>query len=373
MTSKQRFMQTMTFGSPDRAPMMEICLWSHTRQRWISEGMPPEVDGSLMTGCDYFGLEGYDSLYLNATGPHPPVEEKVLAEDADHVTFIDAWGRTRMARKSGTVDGMRLSMDTYIAFPVRDRQSFAQFRHRFEGPPDERYPQDYPQVKTVLAGSEKPLTLLNPLAGTFGYYSMLRNWMGTEGVSYLLYDDPALIEECLEFLTDFAIRVLEKAARETRFDFYFIHEDMSFKNGPLVSPEMFRRFFMPHYKRFISFLRGHGINLILVDTDGNHEVLTPLFLEAGVNGFGPMERAAGMDPVATRRQYGRSLVMLGGVDKREIAKGRRAIEREVAQSIAPIIDQGGYIPTIDHSIPPDISLEDFRYYLDLKRKVIGVK
>jgi uroporphyrinogen decarboxylase len=199
---------------------------------------------------------------------------------------------------------------------------------------------------------------------------MLRNWMGTEGVSYMLYDNPNLVCECLEFLTDFATRLLARALREVKFDFYYIHEDMSYKNGPLVSPKTFRDLFLPHYKRLVGLLKSKGVEVVLVDTDGNHEVLIPLFIEAGVDGFGPVERAADMDPVKLRKQYGKAVCMVGGIDKRAIAKGRKAIRQAVYGTIVPLIEQGGFIPTIDHAIPPDVSLDDFRYYLDLKRKVI---
>jgi uroporphyrinogen decarboxylase len=112
------------------------------------------------------------------------------------------------------------------------------------------------------------------------------------------------------------------------------------------------------------------VQLVLVDTDGNFEALIPEFLDAGVEGFCPMEVAAGMDPVRMRRRYGKSFCMLGGIDKREIAQGRRAITRQINKVILPLIEQGGYIPTIDHSIPPDVSYNNFLYYLDKKRQAI---
>jgi len=371
MTGRDRFMKTLLFESTDCVPCMEIALWQQTKERWVAEGMPPEVGSDLMRGSEHFDLEGYDTVAIDATMPRPPLEHRVLEETDEHVLFVDALGRKRKALKTGTVGGQRMSMDQYVAFAVHDRESFRRFKQHYLGPTEERYPQDWAGVVAGLKASEKPLTLLDPLSGTFGYYSMLRNWMGTEGVSLLLYDDVALVEECLEFLTEFALRTLARAVTEVKFDFYYIHEDMSYKNGPLVSPAMFRRLFLPHYKRLIEFLRSHGVELIMVDTDGNHELLTPVFLDAGVDGFGPIERAADMDPVKIRRQYGQRVAMVGGVDKREIAKGRRAIEKEIAHTIAPILDQGGFIPTIDHAIPPDVSLADFEYYLDLKRKALA--
>jgi len=371
MTEKERYVNTMSFGKFDRIPNMEICLWGQTRERWLAEGMPENTNTAFIEhGEPYFGLEGYESVHIDAIAPYPLMESRTIEETGEYLVFVDGMGRTRRARKSGTVGGTRMSMDTYLDFPVKDMKSFREFRKGYEGPLEERYPKNWPKVREAALKTDRPLTLMNPLNGTFGYYSMLRNWMGTEGLSYLFYDDPALIRECLEFLTDFVLRLLEKAVSEITFDFYYVHEDMSYKNGPLVSPALFKSLFLPQYRRFVGFLKSHGVKIVLVDTDGNHDVLTPLFLEAGVDGFGPIERAADMDPVVIRKKYGKSVCMAGGIDKREIAKGRAAIEREVNKIIVPLIDQGGFIPMIDHSIPPDISLKDFQYYLELKEKAI---
>jgi len=372
MTPKERFVRNLAFESVDRAPFMEIAVWGQTRARWIGEGMPDDVNTSFMhRGSEYFGLEGYETVQIDAIAPRPPRAQEVLEEIGEYVLFIDELGRTRRALTTGTVDGTRMSMDTYIDFPVRDTDSFSEYRKGYDSCYDgERYPADWERTRAMAAETDLPLTLLDPLVGTFGYYSMLRNWIGTENLCYMLYDNPKLVEECLEVLTEFALRVLSKAVREIPFDFYYIHEDMAGKGGPLMGPELFRKFILPHYKRFVDFLKSNGVKIVLVDTDGDHRVLIPVMLEAGVDGFGPMERAAGMDPVAIRREYGRSLCMVGGVDKREIAKGPKAIDAELARSVLPIIDQGGFIPTIDHAVHPAVSLDDFNYYLERKRRIL---
>lgn len=368
MTTKERFINTLQFKAVDRIPFMEIALWGQTVKRWIGEGAPADLNSSLMMGNAYFGLEGYETARIDAIAPCPPFEARTIEENEEHIVFSDHLGRTRKGLK---VDGKYTSvcMDHYIAFPVKDAESFRAMRKRYEGDPAERYPRDWNAIAGKLRSSNKPVTLLDPLSGTFGYYSMLRNWFGTEPLCYLFYDEPDLIRECLDFLTEFAIRTLAPAVRDVKFDFYIIHEDLAGKGGPLIGPNLFREFILPHYKRFIEFLRKNGVGLILVDTDGDFEVLIPLFLETGIEGFCPMEVAAGMDPVATRKKYGKSFSMMGGVDKREIAKGKRAIDAQIAK-LAPLIHDGGYIPTIDHSVPPDVSFSDFQYYLAQKRNVI---
>jgi uroporphyrinogen decarboxylase len=368
MTTKERFVNALLFRPVDRVPNLEIGVWGQTRERWLTEGAPASAfEHVFLKGSDYFQLDGCEGTGLNPCGPIPPFEYEVREENPEWLIFRDAMGRVRKGLK---VDGKYTSicMDHYLEFPVKDRASFLEMRKRYAGTCDARYPQDWPAFIERTKALDKPLGI-NGIYGDFGFYSMLRTWIGTEPLSYLFYDDPALIHECLDFLEEHIVELYARALREVKFDYIIIHEDLAGKGGPLLGPKLFREFILPHYKRYIEFLKAAGIQVVIVDTDGDFEALIPEFLEAGVNGFNPMEIAAGMDPVRMRRKYGKSFSMVGGVDKREIAKGRAAIDREVAK-IAPLIAEGGYIPWIDHTVPPDTALADFQYYLERKRKVI---
>jgi uroporphyrinogen decarboxylase len=187
----------------------------------------------------------------------------------------------------------------------------------------------------------------------------------------MFYDDPALVEEMIEFNTDFLLELVEPALQQVHFDYFNFFEDCAGKGGPLFGPDIFRKFFMKAYKRIIERLNKAGILAIWVDSDGDCEVLLPLWMEAGVNGSWPLEQMSGMDPVRLRKKFGNDLVLAGGIDKMEIAKGRKAIERELHAKIPPMLESGGYIPHIDHSIPPEISYQDFLYYMEQKNKLMG--
>jgi uroporphyrinogen decarboxylase len=119
------------------------------------------------------------------------------------------------------------------------------------------------------------------------------------------------------------------------------------------------------------FLHSNGINVILLDSDGSIDQLIPIWLDAGVTGVYPLEVAAGEDVVALRRKYGKRLAMFGGVDKRILARGRAEIERHLFQDVKLpwMLMQGGYTPLIDHSVPPDVSLENFMYYWNIVKAV----
>ena len=153
-------------------------------------------------------------------------------------------------------------------------------------------------------------------------------------------------------------------------DWAFYWEDMAGKAGPLCSPATYRRFVLPRLKHLAELLHAHGIRHIIVDSDGNSDVLIPLWLEVGVNGLRPFEVAAGCDPLAIRRKYGANLVIQGGIDKRALALGREAIEREVLSKVPWLCLQGGYFPQVDHLVPPDVSLENYCYYAQLLRAVV---
>jgi uroporphyrinogen decarboxylase len=154
------------------------------------------------------------------------------------------------------------------------------------------------------------------------FYGFLRDWVGVKKLSLMLYDDPDLVHEMMDYLAGFYIEVLHRALDEVDIDFAMFWEDMCYKTGPLLSPAMFREFMLPHYKRVTSFLVDHGVELSWVDCDGNIEALIPLWIEGGVRGFYPLEVASGMDAGALRAEYGQQIVIWGNVDKRALAQGR---------------------------------------------------
>jgi hypothetical protein len=143
-----------------------------------------------------------------------------------------------------------------------------------------------------------------------------------------------------------------------------------FKDDPLCSPATYRTFMLPPLKRVTEVLHRYGVDIIIVDSDGNNDVLVPLWLEAGITGLRPFEIAAGCDPVAMRKRYGHNLIIQGGVDKRALALSREAIDREVLSKVPWLCLQGGYFPQVDHLVPPDVPLENYVYYSQLMRHVV---
>jgi len=126
----------------------------------------------------------------------------------------------------------------------------------------------------------------------------------------------------LNTFTELWIAVYSEVLAEVEIDAVHIWEDISFGKGPMVSPNIIKEFMLPYYKRFTSFLKSKGIDIILVDTDGNCMDIIPLFIEGGVTGMYPFEVECGIDIVKVRKKFPK-LQMMGGIPKLDISLGKK--------------------------------------------------
>lgn len=373
MNERERFLNTMHFRPVDRAPMWSPPdVWASTWKRWEGEGYGATATklvgehGGAGSLCfwDYFGCDRQDEVGIYY-GFSPGFEYKVIEENERTITYRNFEGIVMSEFKVGR----ETSMPHWVDFPIKTREDFRENVYRWNLNFEERFPKDW-EAKCKLWKSRKiPLRMWADREG--GFYGPLRNLFGVELLSYLFYDDIAFIEEVLDAKADAMIRIIDRIWQDTDFDYFVFWEDMCFKNGPLLSPEMFERYLVPRYQRVTDCLRSKGCDTIFVDSDGDVRKLTPLWLKAGVNGILPFEVQAGMDVVQFRKEYGKDLLLIGGIDKRAIARGRKEIDAELVR-VAPLVEEGGYIPWPDHSIPPDVCYDNFLYFMErLERLVEG--
>jgi uroporphyrinogen decarboxylase len=359
VNARQRFHETMHFGSPDRVPYWEMGFWGQTIDRWEDEGMPPDIHHVHL-----FGFDRREMVPINH-GIIPGFREQTIEDTERYVIKRHGDGVLSKRMKEGEARGTPPSMDQRYEFPVRDRASWNDFKRRLNPKSPCRYPAFWEDYKRCVRDRDYPLGIHG--GSLFGYP---RNWMGFETASIMMYDDPGLMHEIMDYLADFMIQLITPALAEIGdIDYGIFWEDMCYKTASIISPKHFKEFMVPHYQRITAVMRKHGVDVIMVDSDGHVDELVPLWLEGGVNGVYPFEVAAGEDVVALRKQYPRDLLMFGGIDKRALAKDRRAIEEEVYSKVPWLVEQGGYIPGIDHAVPHDVPYANYRYYRDLLRRV----
>jgi uroporphyrinogen decarboxylase len=302
----------------------------------------------------------------------PGFEYEEIEEDDRTVTFRDALGRVRKALKEGSINGARMSMDTYIDFPVSDMADWLDIKRRLDPTSPQRYEPNWQVTRIDGWRNRKHPLIFGPNTSTEGFYWFAREMMGTEGLTYAFFDQPRLVHDIMEHQMNFLIEGSRPVLEKTSIDYIVLSEDMAMKTGPLLSPRLYREFIFHRLKKVVEFFKTNGTRYVGIDTDGNPEALIPMLMDAGVDFIWPLERAADQDPVRLRKKYGKSLVIWGGVDKRVLKKGKTAIDKHLRE-LSPLIEQGGFIPIIDHTVPPDISWDNFQYYMQQKTKLLEGK
>ena len=364
MTGRERFLAVMDYGPFDRVPNHELGVWPQTIERWRGEGMPEDLHFDWFAGEPKLGMDRREFVNVNF-GMIPPFEFELLERTQRHEVFRDSNGIVHRALIEGSISGGRMCMDQYLSFPVETLADFRKLKARYVADLECRHPA-VERDKLLPSWKERDdVLVLGRNCAATGFYWRAREWMGTENLSFAWYDNPRLAHEMMEFFCDFTIEAARPVLRETDVEYFTLNEDFAMKTGPLLSPDTFRTFIYPHLKRLVEFLKSSGARYVWLDSDGNPSVLVPMLMDAGIDMLWPLERAADMDPVRLRREFGQGLRLSGGVDKRELAKGPEAIRAHLLE-LQPLVEQGGFIPTVDHTVPPDVSWDNFRYYMDAK-------
>jgi uroporphyrinogen decarboxylase len=375
ITPRERFKAVMNFEKTDRLPWFE---WPYTEViiRWIEEGLPIreilkqeevlEGDGScpystarlVFDVSTYFGFENFYQEEYNVIidqGPLPRFPCKTLKDTEEHKIIRSVDGTTKEVLKENS-----FYMPMWLDWPVKNEDDWEKFKVRFDPNDPRRYPKDWgDELIDHFKNAQFPVVMwLN------GFFMKGRECMGTIPFVTSFYKNPKIVKDIMDFHRWFTVECIKEAVEilKSNIDIIIIGEDIAYKHGPHISPNLFREFILPNYKELIDFLRRNGIKNIFVDSDGNIIPLIPLFIEAGVNGFLPLEVASGVDAVALRKEYGKSILLIGNIDKRAIIRGEDAIEREVSSKLPYLKKEGGYIPMIDHVLSPDIPLKNFKDY-----------
>ena len=328
MNNRTRFLNTLRFLPVDHPPLTAGGEWATTRRRWESEGLPRGADLN-----DYFSLEplpirpvAVDTLLC------PPFKERIIEGTGEFVVKINARGVKERNFKHGN------SMPEHLEYPIKGPADLAWLRERLNPDVPDR-------VSTAWLDDARRMQDAGTVVFCNGgmYFGFLNEHMGTQPLLYAYFDSPDFIHAVNDLLCTCCERAFETVLPHFRLDTIGLHEDMGYKNGPLISPAMFREFMMPYYRRALRLPDAHRIDIRWMDSDGDIRQLIPLWLECGVNCFAPMEVAAGMDVVAIRKEYGRQALMIGGFDKRILAAGKPEIKREL-ERLRPVIEEGGYVP-----------------------------
>ena len=377
MNARERYLEALLFGKPDKVPFHPGGPRESTRAKWRTQGLPEDADWAEYL-WDLLGIEREPhtpdvslGLLWDTFRMKPMFEEKVLEHREGHYLVQDWMGNITEISDEFDYTYIRRAVDfvtrKWHDAPVHNRAEWEErMAWRYDADDATRLPEDFLERTEALKERDFPVSL-----GIAGPFWQMREWLGFEGLCYLMADDPEFIDDLVEFWVHFGMRMLERITDHVQLDSVTFNEDMAYKAHSMISPAMTRRFVLPAYAAWGDLLRSRGCPVVAVDSDGNNETLLPLWVEVGVNVATPMEIAAGNDLVAYRKQYGKQMAFRGGIDKRAIAAGGDVMREAVMSVVPPLLELGGYIPSCDHGVPPDISWPNFIEYARLLAQLTG--
>lgn len=328
---------------------------------WRADGLPQDVDLNEFFQFDPPGQFELWQLGWCEAQFFPQFETKVLEERGETEIVQDHAGRRLLCFK-GKRQGF---MPEYVGHPVTDRKSFEeQVLWRMDPATPERLAAIDATLDAARQAEAAGMMISQRIIGCYMY---LRSLMGPEEILYAFYDDPELIHRCLQGWFRLADAVTARYQQAVTFDEVFFAEDICYNHGPLISPEMIREFLFPYYQQLLANIRSRQRDrsrhlYVQLDTDGDCRPVIELYRDGiGCEVFSPLEVASGCDPVELGRKYP-ELVFQGGFDKRILAAGRDAIDREVDRIFPVMYERGGYVPTCDHGVPSEVNWRDYLHF-----------
>ncbi|MFA7204862.1 MAG: uroporphyrinogen decarboxylase family protein [Saccharofermentanales bacterium] len=355
--SREEYIELMTFGETERQMFVElfgplIGLDKEWRKQGASE------DEIEMTAFDFDYVDCVDCG--GNTGMVDGYKPQVLEDNDEYTISIDSLGRkSKLCKGFATI---ALPME----FPVKDMDSWLKIKPWFEFS-ESRI--DWNQLKHAKTEQKKGALVTAFMPGGF---DLPRELLGEVGMSFCYFDHPELMKDILDTAKDTVFKVLDRISDKVTIDNIMVHEDMAGKSGPMIGPDLINEFIKPYYRKIWDMLSSKGTKLFSQDSDGNMNSVIDAFLDCGINIMMPAEPASGMDIVELRKKHGNKLAFKGGIDKHVLRQDKEAIRRELEYKLQSLMQQGGTVFGLDHRITNGTSIENYRYYVDTAREILGI-
>ncbi len=355
--NREEYIELMTFGKVERQMFVELFgPLVGLEQEWAAQGATPEEIDLTAFDFDYLQLADCGGVTRQRGGCKP----RILEDTPEYTLKIDELGRTTKLIKSSATIAHPLN------YPVTDMDSWLKIKPWFEFSEDRI---DWDRVEASKKAQQEGALVVAWIPGGF---DLPRQLMGEENVCYCYYDQPELMHDIINTIADTAFKVLDRISDRLVIDNLSVHEDMAGKSGPLIGPNQVNEFIKPYFRKIWDMLSSKGTRLFSLDSDGNIEPIIDALLDCGVNIIYPCEPAAGMDVVKLRQKYGTRLAFKGGIDKHVLRRSKEDILKELEYKLQPLMQQGGIVFGLDHRIPNGTPLENYRFYVDTAREMLGL-
>jgi uroporphyrinogen decarboxylase len=343
------------------APIYQKEFGFYVLDRWKKEGhIDDDTDLAELFGYDEPGDYRLRGLGWTEAAFAPWFETKVLEDRGEYELVQDRAGRHLLCFK-GRRSGF---MPEFTAHPVTDARSWEEnCKWRLDPQSPLRRAAVENAKKEALRSVKEGKVITQQAVGGYMY---LRSLIGPADLPYMFYDNPDLIHDCMRTWLTLLDGVIAEYQKVVSIDIIALAEDICYNHGPLISPDMMREFLFPYYQQLLTNIKRRQLDKnrqlhFFVDTDGYAVPVIPLYRELGMDYMSPFEVASGCDVTEIGRLYP-DLRISGGFDKRILAQGKEAIDREVDRIMPVMYERGGYIPTCDHGVPAEVNFASYMHY-----------
>jgi uroporphyrinogen decarboxylase len=349
LTGVERVNRMMERRDHDRVPRFD-CYWSETIARWQAEGLGGGKEAAL-------DLLDADADNIGGFTPAPfPGRSEVISEDQTTRVVVDGFGARQREWKGRSGTPEHVGFDCDSADKWHDRYKPALLADPLQVDLDRL------RDGAKAAASKQRWIMFQ----TIESYEFMKRLMGDEIALIAMATEPDWFADVSRTFTDVAIMNLQ-AIHDAGLPIngVFLSADMGYNHGPMFSPTAYRQLLRPDNQRMIDWCQQHDWK-VFWHTDGNVNLLVDQFVEMGIDSLHPLENAAQMDLSELVPKFGDRLSFWGNQDKRIWECGdRQRIEAHVRDRLAAGMAKRGYGFHSDHSVQPDVSLDTYRFIVDL--------
>ena len=314
MSSRERFMETMCYGTPDRVPYFEEGIRKDVLRAWRTQGLARSTDLAKLFPSDQ--------------------RERIEVDLEPRPKFTARFDKMADVEK---------------------------FKRRLDPTDKKRLPSRWSRRVRAWQSRDHVLMLYvhRGLFLTMG----VGNWETFIELMTMLTEQPDGVRKRMQIQGQFAARLTDRILQEVDIDAIVFSEPIGGNDRPLISPKMYEKFVLQSYEPILDVLRHHKVATICFQTFANARILIPSILKWGFNCLWACEvNIEAMDYRSLRKEFGRDLRLIGGIDLDALRKGKAAIRREIEEKVPPLIEDGGFIPLADGRVRADVPFENYAYY-----------
>jgi uroporphyrinogen decarboxylase len=321
MTSRQRFRQTMRYGDCDHVPYFEEGIRDEVLSAWRKQGMPEDLDITHL-----FHIDCREEIEPDLE-PRPAL--KSLPE-----TMAD----------------------------------LNEFKKRLDPSDPNRLPRNWSLVVNTLKTTDT-VRMLRVHRGLFLSMGVM-GWERFYDLMMLLAEKPEIVREAMRIQGEFSAAITERVLKDVEVDAVIFSEPIGGNDRPLVSPAMYEDIVLKSYSPIMKVLDRYDIKTVIFRTYANARILIPGILRRGFNCLWACEvNIESMDYRSLRKQFGKDLRLIGGIDLDALRHSKDRIYSELNEKLPPLLAEGGYVPLADGRVREDVPFENYLYYRELLQKL----